>query len=159
VGERILARSAAAAVAEPESESATASATGDRISAGAACDSGKWPVSGFAGRQLLLRPGLLGVAWSGCVGAQGGGRGRARRGGGGGRAGYAWPPAGYVFCDGYWDYPLAHRGVLFAPVVFARPIYTRPAYVYTPVYVVSEPCMVGALFVRRGHSHYYFGDY
>src|SRR6185436_7884533 len=60
---------------------------------------------------------------------------------------------------GYWDYPLATRGVLFAPVAFVRPVYARPAYVYTPVYVVSEPCLVGALFVRRGHSSYYFGDY
>ncbi len=72
---------------------------------------------------------------------------------------YQWTPAGYVFCDGYWDYPLARRGVLFAPVAFAQPIYTRPAFVYTPVYVVSEPCMFGALFVRRGCNHYYFGDY
>jgi hypothetical protein len=72
---------------------------------------------------------------------------------------YHWTPAGYVFCEGYWDYPLARRGVLFAPVVFVQPIYTRPAFVYTPVYVVSEPCMVGALFVRRGYGHYYFGDY
>ena len=38
-------------------------------------------------------------------------------------------------------------------------MYVRPAFVYTPVYVVSEPCMVGALFVRRGHGNYYFGDY
>lgn len=70
---------------------------------------------------------------------------------------YHWTPAGYVFCDGFWDHPIATRGVLFAPVVFARPV--RPAYVYTPVYVVSEPALVGALFVRRGYSHYYFGDY
>jgi hypothetical protein len=72
---------------------------------------------------------------------------------------YSWTPAGYVYCEGYWDYPLARRGVLFAPVAFARPVYARPSFVYTPVYVVSEPCMVGALFVRRGCGHYYFGDY
>ena len=65
---------------------------------------------------------------------------------------YSWTPAGYVYCEGYWDYPLARRGVLFAPVAFARPVYARPAFVYTPVYVVSEPCMVGALFVRRGYG-------
>lgn len=70
---------------------------------------------------------------------------------------YRWTPVGYVFVEGYWDYPLATRGVLFAPVVFVRPV--RPAFVYTPVYVVSEPCMVGALFVRRGYGGYYFGDY
>jgi hypothetical protein len=70
---------------------------------------------------------------------------------------FRWTPLGYVFINGYWDYVLAERGVLFAPIVFTRPV--RPAFVYTPVYVVSEPALVGALFVRRGRPHYYFGDY
>ncbi|MBM3981831.1 MAG: hypothetical protein FJ304_16460 [Planctomycetes bacterium] len=70
---------------------------------------------------------------------------------------YHWTPAGYVFVDGYWDHPVATRGVLFAPVAFVRPL--RPAFVYTPLYVVSEPALVGALFVRRGYSGYFFGDY
>ncbi len=72
---------------------------------------------------------------------------------------FYWTPAGYVSCAGYWDYPLARRGVLFAPVAFTRPIYARPAFVFTPTFVVSEPCMIGALFVRRGSGGYYFGDY
>ncbi len=72
---------------------------------------------------------------------------------------YNWTPAGYVFCDGHWDYPLATRGVLFAPVAFARPVYARPAFVYTPAYVVAAPSLTGALFVRRGYGNYYFGDY
>lgn len=72
---------------------------------------------------------------------------------------WCWTPAGYVFVDGYWDYPLASRGVLYAPVAFTRPVYVQPAFVYTPAYVVSEPCMVGALFVRRGWGCYFFGDY
>jgi hypothetical protein len=72
---------------------------------------------------------------------------------------YYWTPAGYVFVEGYWDYPIATRGVLFAPVVYTQPVYVRPAYVYTPVYVVSEPAMMGAMFVRRGCTCYYFGDY
>jgi hypothetical protein len=72
---------------------------------------------------------------------------------------YAWTPAGYVFVEGYWDYPLATRGVLFAPVAFPPAIDTQAAYVYTPLYVVSEPAMLGAMFVRRGHHCYYFGDY
>ena len=33
---------------------------------------------------------------------------------------YQWTPAGYVFVEGYWDYPLATRGVLFAPIAFSR---------------------------------------
>ncbi len=72
---------------------------------------------------------------------------------------FRWTPAGYVFIDGFWDYPLANRGILFAPVYFPRPVYAQVGFVYTPAYVVSEPCMVGALFVRRGWGCYYFGDY
>ncbi|MFM8274704.1 MAG: hypothetical protein ACKODX_20570, partial [Gemmata sp.] len=68
-------------------------------------------------------------------------------------------PVGWVFVEGHWDYPLAQRGVLFAPVVFTRAVYTRRTFVYTPVYVVSEPALVGALFVRAGRTNYYFGDY
>ncbi|MBA4188036.1 MAG: hypothetical protein C0467_08455 [Planctomycetaceae bacterium] len=72
---------------------------------------------------------------------------------------YRWSPVGYIFVDGYWDYPLAGRGVLYAPMYFPRNVYAQPTFVYTPAYVVSEPAMVGALFVRRGFGGYYFGDY
>jgi hypothetical protein len=72
---------------------------------------------------------------------------------------FRWTPVGYVYVDGYWDYALAQRGVLFAPVYFPRPVYTQVGFVYTPAYVVSEPCMMGAMFVRRGWGCYYFGDY
>jgi len=72
---------------------------------------------------------------------------------------YCWSPAGYVFVDGYWDYPLDSRGLLFAPVYFSRPIYAAPAYVYSPTIVIAEPCLYGSLFVRRGWGSYYFGDY
>jgi hypothetical protein len=72
---------------------------------------------------------------------------------------YRWTPCGYVFVDGYWDYRLEERGVLFAPVAFSQPVYVRPAYVYTPTYVVSHHCLFTSLFVRRGCGGYYFGDY
>jgi WXXGXW repeat (2 copies) len=72
---------------------------------------------------------------------------------------YRWSPAGYVFIDGYWDMPLAERGVLFAPVYLPRSVYYRPAFVYTPTIVVSEPALYTSLFVRRGWGCYYFGDY
>ncbi|MBX9623950.1 MAG: hypothetical protein K2X82_09095, partial [Gemmataceae bacterium] len=71
---------------------------------------------------------------------------------------YRWTPVGCVFVDGYWDYPLATRGVLFTPVFFPRPL-LRPAFVYTPTYVVAPPVLYGALFCRRGYGNYYFGDY
>lgn len=72
---------------------------------------------------------------------------------------YRWTPAGYVFVEGYWDYPLAQRGILFAPVYLPPAVYAGPAYVYTPTIVVREPVLYTSLFVRRGYGAYYFGDY
>jgi len=72
---------------------------------------------------------------------------------------YCWSPAGYVFVEGYWDHRLEERGILFAPVAFARTVYARPAFVYTPAYAVSPRSLFTSLFVRRGYGSYYFGDY
>ena len=72
---------------------------------------------------------------------------------------YRWTPGGYVFIDGYWDYPLDTRGVLFAPVALPPAIYNGGGFVYTPNYAVSQQSMVSALFVRRGFGSYFFGDY
>lgn len=71
---------------------------------------------------------------------------------------YRWSPIGYIYVPGYWDYPLNTRGVLYAPVAY-NAVYLQPGYVYTPTYVVSDQCMMGAMFVRRGWGCYYFGDY
>ncbi|MBY0523160.1 MAG: hypothetical protein K2R98_07160 [Gemmataceae bacterium] len=72
---------------------------------------------------------------------------------------YVWSPCGYVFVDGYWDYTLRERGLLFAPVCIDVAVYRRPGFVYCPTYVVHDECLVGALFVRPGFRCYYFGDY
>lgn len=72
---------------------------------------------------------------------------------------YRWTPAGYVFIDGYWDYPLADRGMLFAPAYIPATVYMAPTYVYTPTVIVREECLYGAFFARRGYGSYYFGDY
>jgi hypothetical protein len=72
---------------------------------------------------------------------------------------YRWTPAGYIFMDGYWDYPLAERGILFAPAYIPPAVYVQPAFVYTPTVVVREECLFGAFFCRRGFGCYYFGDY
>jgi len=72
---------------------------------------------------------------------------------------YRWTPAGYVFIDGYWDYALADRGMLFAPAYVSPAVYGQPGYYYQPTVVVREQCVFGALFVRRGYGGYYFGDY
>lgn len=71
---------------------------------------------------------------------------------------YRWTPVGYVFTEGYWDYPLANRGVMFTPVYFANRNFAV-GFTYTPNYVVAEPVLMGAMFVRRGYGGYYFGDY
>jgi hypothetical protein len=73
---------------------------------------------------------------------------------------YAWTPGGFVFVDGYWDYPLETRGVLFAPVWFARPLWETRGWCYRPRYVVAiDTPFFSALFVRPSCGHYYFGDY
>lgn len=72
---------------------------------------------------------------------------------------YRWTPVGYVFVDGYWDYELRTRGMMFAPVAFPTVAYARPAFVYRPTYVVQTDFVLGALFVRTTCSSYYYGDY
>jgi hypothetical protein len=72
---------------------------------------------------------------------------------------YIWTPAGYIFVNGYWDYPFANRGLLFAPVVIASGYWNRPGWFYRPFFAVSDTFLVGALFVRPFYASYYFGDY
>jgi hypothetical protein len=72
---------------------------------------------------------------------------------------YVWTPVGWVFIDGYWDYPLRLRGLLFAPVYFAGRPWLRPNWYYTPTYVVYDDFLMGALFLRPRWGGYWFGDY
>jgi hypothetical protein len=72
---------------------------------------------------------------------------------------YCYTPLGYVFVDGYWDYAPEDRGLLFAPVVFNRPLWSDPSWYYQPTYCVSFPALLGSLFVRPAYGHYYFGDF
>jgi hypothetical protein len=72
---------------------------------------------------------------------------------------YNWTRRGYVHVDGYWDYAVARRGVLFAPVYFNRHVYRQPNYYYTPSIVVALSVFSSHLFVRPSSGHYYFGDY
>ena len=50
---------------------------------------------------------------------------------------YIWTPAGYIFVDGYWDYCVDRRGVLFAPVYFEPGVYVRSGYYYSPFVVID----------------------
>jgi hypothetical protein len=71
---------------------------------------------------------------------------------------YVWTPAGYVFVDGYWDYELAHRGTLFAPVSFRRG-YHGWGFSYTPNVVLNTDLLTDCLFVNSPCGCYCFGDY
>jgi hypothetical protein len=72
---------------------------------------------------------------------------------------YVWTPRGYVFVDGYWDYTVARRGVLFAPVYFDSWVYARRGYYYSPSIVINLGLFFDHLFLRPRYHHYYFGDY
>lgn len=71
---------------------------------------------------------------------------------------YRWSPYGYVFVPGYWDYSVARRGVLYAPVTIDV-VVAGPRYVYTPYYAVRDTIVLDTLFVRASYGAYYFGDY
>ena len=67
---------------------------------------------------------------------------------------YVWCPRGWIYVPGYWDYPLALRGLVFSPVYFRRPF----AY-YRPTVCLDVGVLGFSLFCRPSYCHYYFGDY
>jgi WXXGXW repeat (2 copies) len=74
-------------------------------------------------------------------------------------AGYTWTPSGYIFTDGYWDYPLDQRGLCFAPAFINRGVFLAGRRPFSPWYAVNNDFLLGSLFVHRATRHYYFGDY
>src|SRR5262245_31231641 len=74
-------------------------------------------------------------------------------------ASYIWSPRGYVFVDGYWDYSLNRRGILFAPVFFNAGVYQQAGFTYSPAFAISLAIFADSLFLRPAYGHYYFGDY
>jgi hypothetical protein len=72
---------------------------------------------------------------------------------------YVATPRGYVFVDGYWDYSVNRRGVLFAPVSFDASVYAQSGFSYSPFYAINTAAFIGNLFLRPSYGHYYFGDY
>ena len=72
---------------------------------------------------------------------------------------YVWTPRGYIFVEGFWDYPVERRGILFAPVYFESGVYSRRGYHYSPSIVISLSVFSDHLFLRPRYQHYYFGDY
>lgn len=72
---------------------------------------------------------------------------------------YRWTHRGYIYVDGFWDYPVIQRGVIFAPIHFRNGYAFRPGYRYSPATVISLSVFVNHLFLRPRYGHYYFGDY
>jgi len=72
---------------------------------------------------------------------------------------YLWTPRGYVYVSGYYDYSIARRGVLFAPVYFNPSVYSQQGFTYSPAMAISMAVFGNQLFLRPNYNHYYFGDY
>lgn len=72
---------------------------------------------------------------------------------------YVWTSRGYVFVDGYFDYNVDRRGVLYAPVYFKSNIYAQRSFRFSPVTVINPTVFANHLFLRPNYGHYYFGDY
>ncbi len=72
---------------------------------------------------------------------------------------YIWTPRGYIFVDGYYDYSVSRRGVVFAPVRFLRALRSQRGFSYSPSTVINLGVFARHLFLRPSYGHYYFGDY
>lgn len=72
---------------------------------------------------------------------------------------YCWTPRGYLYVDGYWDFGLERRGLLFAPVYIEQRVLAQPEFVYTPTVVLDTEVLTNYLFVWPSRHSYFFGDY
>ena len=72
---------------------------------------------------------------------------------------YVWTPSGYLFVGGYWDLPVANRGLMFAPVYYPQPVYAQPSFVFTPSISIVGSAVTANLFVSAGTNQYLFGNF
>ncbi len=72
---------------------------------------------------------------------------------------FVWTPFGYLHVDGYWDYALPRRGVIYAPIWFPRGPVVGHHYRYTPRVVIDVQVFSFHMFCRPARSVYCFGDY
>ncbi|MBI3823544.1 MAG: hypothetical protein HY289_12815, partial [Planctomycetes bacterium] len=70
---------------------------------------------------------------------------------------FVWTPNGYIFVDGYWDYPYEDRGLVFAPVYFRRPLWHDAGWRFRPSLVIGFDDFYDSAFVYGGG--FYFGNY
>ena len=71
---------------------------------------------------------------------------------------YVWTPSGYLFVPGYWDLPVANRGLMFAPVYYPQPVYAQPGFAFTPSISIVGSAVTSNLFVSVGTNQYLFGN-
>ncbi|HVW38146.1 MAG TPA: hypothetical protein VHB99_12600 [Pirellulales bacterium] len=72
---------------------------------------------------------------------------------------YVWTPAGTVFVAGYWDHPLARRGLLSAPAAI-EPVADAQGWVsFAPQAAVNLTALAPRLLVSAACNHCCFGDY
>ena len=69
---------------------------------------------------------------------------------------YIWTPSGCIFVEGFWDYPLEQRGLLFAPCRFGVEFFSRhgrfiPSFVIQPDFLIGAVCSprMAMLLLRR----------
>jgi hypothetical protein len=72
---------------------------------------------------------------------------------------FVWTPFGFLHVDGYWDYALPRRGVIYAPIWFPRGHLAGRHYHYTPRVVIDVNVFAMHMFCRPSRSVYCFGDY
>ena len=72
---------------------------------------------------------------------------------------YVWSPGGYLFVPGYWDHPVASRGLMFAPVYYPQPVYAQTGFVFTPSISIVGPAVTANLFVQASTNQYLFGNF
>jgi hypothetical protein len=70
---------------------------------------------------------------------------------------YCYTPQGSIFVNGYWDYGLANRGLLYAPVWWSSPVYSRAGWYYRPYSVVRSSLLLSALFIHSRYNNFWYG--
>ncbi len=72
---------------------------------------------------------------------------------------YCYTPRGSVYVSGYWDYPLASRGLVYAPVYWGSSYRFRAGYAYRPSTLVNTGLLLANLFLDSHHGRYYYGNH
>jgi hypothetical protein len=60
-------------------------------------------------------------------------------------ASYGWTPAGYTYTRGYWDYTIARRGLVYAPVYVSPTVRNVANYYYRPTRVIAPSTLANSL--------------